>query len=75
MGMKEKYLMLAMSAIAMAGSSGVNGYTELSPERDLKAEQDKINLARGLKKFNIDGNEVWAINEERARRKAKPLTR
>lgn len=39
-------------------------------ERNLEGEQEKINLARGLKKFNIDGKEVWALNEERARKKA-----
>jgi hypothetical protein len=32
---------------------------------------DNVLRAKGLKLFNIDGVEVWALNEKNARRKAK----
>lgn len=64
--------MMAFAAMAMGNQNHHwSAPNETNPLRDRKAEQEKINLARGLKKFNIDGKEVWALNEERARKKAK----
>jgi len=34
---------------------------------------DTVLRANGMKLFNVDGIEVWALNEKNARRKAKKL--
>jgi len=63
--------MMTLAAMALM-NPGQGHYVEdreRERNRDRKAEQEKINLARGLKKFNIDGQEVWALNEKSARKK------
>lgn len=67
-GMKTLAMMMALATIAK------------EPERKRAAsmpgqlrplEPDVIPRPKGLKLLNIDGVEVWAINEKNARRKAK----
>lgn len=62
-----------MSAVSIVmGDMPYGDIKELTPNRT--ATQDgylpKPPRPNGLKLFNIDGNEVWAINEKNAIRKA-----
>lgn len=69
--MKSMY-MLAMMAAMFEGGMSPHGSTSIRrPAKEPKPKKDiKPN---GLKLFNIDGIEVWAINEKNARRKADKL--
>jgi|LakMenEpi03Aug12_release.lakeMendotaPanAssembly.Ray.scaffolds.fasta_scaffold17891_22 hypothetical protein len=46
---------------------------EKPKHRPAPEPQPKDIIPNGLKKFKIDGVEVWAINERNAKRKAKKL--
>lgn len=70
---------LMMSTI-MAGTSDiydtgdwrdVHRSTPTQRAHSKKIANDRQSEARGLKLFNIDGVEVWAINKKNAIRKAK----
>lgn len=54
---------IAMSALTKVG----DGRNAPSVDKSVS----NVLTAKGLKLFNIDGIEVWAINEKNARRKAK----
>jgi hypothetical protein len=54
----------------LAMSMHTNARTRIEPPTVAKSI-DNVLRAKGLKLFNIDGVEVWAINEKNARRKAK----
>lgn len=62
------YELMAMAAIF----GGDNMARDISRRRevDLEAERPKPPPPKGLKKFFINGQEVWAINEKNAIRKA-----
>jgi hypothetical protein len=69
--MKNIAALLAMAAMFDDGSMFGNGTSIHRPAKEPKPKKDiKPN---GLQKFNIDGIEVWAINEKNARRKAAKL--
>lgn len=70
--MKSMYMM-AMMAAMLEGGMQPDGRTSIhrpapqpKPKKDIKP--------KGLQMFNIDGIEVWAINEKNARRKAAKLS-
>lgn len=74
--MSSKLGILALAALAMSAdiSSPSKRYYEPSEppsDEELKAIKEKQNTARGLKKFNIRGEEIWATNERTALKKFK----
>lgn len=68
--MKSLGLMYAMAAMMGGGLIADRSSVDASKVDGKPKEPPKPN---GLKKFNIDGVEVWAINEKNARRKAAKL--
>lgn len=79
--MKSKAPILIAAAMMMAatadyGSPSKGRSYEPTPplsDKELKAIKEKQNTARGLKKFNIRGEEVWATNERTALKKYNKL--
>lgn len=74
--MRSKLGILALAALAMSAdisSPSERYYKPAEPltDEELKAIKEKQNIARGLKKFNIRGEEIWAINERTALKKYK----
>lgn len=74
-------LLAALIPLALMGGEnyGFDGkpHVYLETEEELKAKrkaaQEKNNISNGLKKFNIQGVEIWAINEKNAIRKFNKL--
>ncbi len=60
--------MAAMMAGAMIPNPTHNIDSDITPEEIEKAKE-KRNISKGLKKFIIDGETVWAINEKSAKKK------
>jgi hypothetical protein len=61
--MKALAAIMAMTAISNHGSRREMPSVEKSIENVMRG--------KGMKLFNIEGVEVWALNEKNARRKAK----
>lgn len=79
MSQKKIYSLLAMYA-AMGGVSSANSLYETpnykpksTPEKHEKPiviDEDKLNEARGLKKFYYGSEYIWALNQKSADKKA-----
>lgn len=66
---------MALSSVMVADTSQskvYHGPEPLTPDQ-IKALRDKQKQNRGLKRFVINGTEIWAINENNAYRKYKLL--
>lgn len=68
---------LLLAAVAMSGafdqynSNITNDEPEKLTDEEKKQIKEKQNLAKGLKKFIIQGKEIWAMNEKTAIKKYK----
>lgn len=63
--MKALATIMALTAISNQGSR-----IEMP---SIEKSVDNVMREKGMKLFNIDGVEVWALNEKNARRKAKKI--
>lgn len=73
--MSKGRMMGMMGMLAMAAAMGGTGYgggravrDRISPRK--KTDMDTLQQRKGLKKFVIEGQEIWALNEKNAQRKA-----
>lgn len=80
MNPKSKAGMLAAMAFAMAAGAMGERQQYVSPKETLERKkkrlekaQENINLARGLKPFEVNGQTIWAISEKVAWKKARKL--
>lgn len=78
--MKSRALLTMLPYLMAMGASGDNMEEEYveSPEEKaarLKANTEKVNKAKGLTKFTIEGVDVWALNYNNAIRKFKKLSK
>lgn len=67
--MRDLAMFTAFAAIALQNDTEIY---RTEPEKKQK-DPDKINKAKGLKKFYYGDNFVWATNQKNADRKAKQL--
>lgn len=64
------------TSINLAAIIAMTAFTNEGNRRITPSISKSVNTvlkAKGLKLFNIDGVEVWAINEKNAKRKAKSI--
>jgi len=69
---KMKSIAALTMIAAMMGGGLIADNSGAEPPR-VSRKPKKVPKPKGLQMFNIDGVEVWAINEKNARRKAAKL--
>lgn len=71
--MKSKLGLLAMTAALMGGGFGNLPHSSKREDGEIDFTPKIPPKPNGLKKFIIDGKEVWALNEKNAIRKSKKV--
>ena len=77
--MRKAHLLGLLAATALMGGGNHSGFGMIEPEvidpEEVKRKEENRKISLGLKKYIINGVEVWARNQKNAIRKAKNKTK